>query len=87
MLDGEPVAREATHEQLARVHEPEYLELLRAVDRPTQLDADTVCSQSSWQAATSPPESRSRQSTGTASRSCARPGITPSRPGRWASAS
>ena len=32
-----------THDQLVRVHEPEYLELLRAVDRPTRLDADTVC--------------------------------------------
>ena len=29
-----------------------YLELLQAVDRPVQLDADTVCSKTSWQAAT-----------------------------------
>ena len=51
MLEGESVAREATHEQLARVHEPAYLELLQSVDRPTRLDADTLCSQTSWRAA------------------------------------
>ena len=51
MLEGETVEREATHDQLVRVHEPEYLELLQAVDRPTRLDADTVCSPSSWRAA------------------------------------
>lgn len=52
MLDGETVEREATVEQLARVHEPAYLDVLQAVDRPVQLDADTVCSRTSWQAAT-----------------------------------
>ena len=52
MLDGETVEREATAAQLARVHEPAYLELLQAVDRPVQLDPDTVCSQTSWPAAT-----------------------------------
>ena len=52
MLDGETVEREATAAQLARVHEPAYLELLQAVDRPVQLDPDTVCSQTSWRAAT-----------------------------------
>ncbi len=51
-LDGETVARAATVEQLARVHEVAYLEVLQAVDRPVQLDADTVCSKTSWQAAT-----------------------------------
>ena len=51
MLEGEAVAREATREQLARVHEPAYLELLQSVDRPVQLDADTVCSGTSWRAA------------------------------------
>ena len=39
-------------EQLARVHEPTYLEFLRSVDRAVQLDADTVCSGTSWQSAT-----------------------------------
>ena len=48
VLEGEIVEREATHEQLARVHEHGYLELLQAVDRPVQLDADTVCSKTSW---------------------------------------
>jgi acetoin utilization deacetylase AcuC-like enzyme len=52
VLAGETVEREATREQLARVHEPSYLELLQAVDRPVQLDADTVCSETSWRAAT-----------------------------------
>ena len=52
VLEGEVVERQATHEQLARVHEHGYLELLQAVDRPVQLDADTVCSKTSWQAAT-----------------------------------
>ena len=52
MLGGETVERRATFEQLARVHEPGYLELLQAVDRTVQLDADTVCSGSSWEAVT-----------------------------------
>ena len=52
VLAGETVDREATLEQLARIHEHSYLELLRAIDRPTQLDADTVCSKTSWRAAT-----------------------------------
>jgi acetoin utilization deacetylase AcuC-like enzyme len=52
VLDGETVEREATQEQLARIHEPAYLELLQAVDRPVQLDADTVSSKTSWRAAT-----------------------------------
>ena len=52
MLDGETVEREATHEQLARVHEHSYLDVLQAIERPTQLDADTVCSKTSWRAAT-----------------------------------
>ena len=52
VLEGEVVEREATYKQLARVHEHGYLELLQAIDRPVQLDADTVCSKTSWQAAT-----------------------------------
>ncbi len=52
VLSGETVEREATREQLARVHEPAYLDQLEAVAQPTQLDADTVCSESSWRAAT-----------------------------------
>ena len=52
MLDGEIVEREATLEQLARVHEHSYLDVLQAIERPTQLDADTVCSKTSWRGAT-----------------------------------
>ena len=52
MLDGEQVDRHATDEQIARVHDPEYLELLQAIDRTVQLDADTVCTPTSWHAAT-----------------------------------
>jgi acetoin utilization deacetylase AcuC-like enzyme len=52
VLHGETIEREATQEQLVRVHEPAYLELLQAVDRPVQLDADTVASKTSWRAAT-----------------------------------
>ncbi|HYK06280.1 MAG TPA: hypothetical protein VEW11_00795, partial [Gaiellaceae bacterium] len=52
VLTGETVEREASYEQLARVHSPAYLDVLQAVDRPVQLDADTVCSKTSWRAAT-----------------------------------
>ena len=52
VLEGEIVERAATEEQLSRVHEHGYLEVLQAIDRPVQLDADTVCSKTSWRAAT-----------------------------------
>jgi acetoin utilization deacetylase AcuC-like enzyme len=51
-LGGETVDRHATEEQLLRVHSADYLALLRAIDRPVLLDADTVASQTSWQGAT-----------------------------------
>jgi acetoin utilization deacetylase AcuC-like enzyme len=51
-LGGETVERHTTEEQLARVHTEGHLALLRAIDRPAQLDADTVCSETSWEAAT-----------------------------------
>jgi acetoin utilization deacetylase AcuC-like enzyme len=51
-LSGETVERHATEEQLARIHAEPYLALLRAVDRPGHLYADTVCSETSWEAAT-----------------------------------
>jgi acetoin utilization deacetylase AcuC-like enzyme len=51
-LGGETVERHASEEQLARVHEADYLALLQQVDRPRQLDADTVASETSWEAAT-----------------------------------
>ena len=51
-LGGETVERRATVEQLERVHSAPYLELLRSMHRPALLDADTVCSETSWDAAT-----------------------------------
>jgi acetoin utilization deacetylase AcuC-like enzyme len=51
-LGGETVERHASEEQLARVHTEAHLGLLRSVDRPVQLDADTVASETSWNAAT-----------------------------------
>jgi acetoin utilization deacetylase AcuC-like enzyme len=51
-LDGETVERYAAFEQLARAHTQAHLDLLRSIDRPAQLDADTVASPSSCEAAT-----------------------------------
>jgi acetoin utilization deacetylase AcuC-like enzyme len=45
------VERRATAEQLARVHDAAYLDLLAQIDRPGMLDADTVATASSWAAA------------------------------------
>ncbi len=44
--------RHATPEQLERVHERSYLDLLQRIDRPVLLDADTLASETSWEAAT-----------------------------------
>ncbi len=41
----------ATREQVARCHEPAYLDRLDALEVPTLLDADTVASETSWEAA------------------------------------
>jgi acetoin utilization deacetylase AcuC-like enzyme len=51
-LGGETVERYASEEQLARVHGGQHLALLRAIDRPVHLDADTVASETSWEAVT-----------------------------------
>lgn len=51
MLGGATVERRATEEQVARVHTEPYLDLLRGIDGPTQLEADTVASETSWDAA------------------------------------
>ena len=51
MLSGTAVERQATDEQLARVHATQYLDVLRSIDRPTMLEADTVASETSWRAA------------------------------------
>jgi acetoin utilization deacetylase AcuC-like enzyme len=50
-LGGETVERKATEEQLERAHTPDYLALLSSIDRPVRLDADTVASETSWEAA------------------------------------
>ncbi len=50
-LSGETVDREAGEDDLLRVHTEEHLAALRAVAGPTQLDADTVASETSWRAA------------------------------------
>ncbi len=51
MLDGEPVERRATEEQVLRVHTRTHLDILRTIDGPTLLDADTIASATSWSAA------------------------------------
>jgi acetoin utilization deacetylase AcuC-like enzyme len=51
-LGGETVERHATLEQIGRAHTADYLALLRSIDRPAHLDADTICSETSWEAAT-----------------------------------
>jgi acetoin utilization deacetylase AcuC-like enzyme len=38
-------------EDVLRCHAGEYVELIRAIDRPSMLDADTVCSETSFDAA------------------------------------
>jgi acetoin utilization deacetylase AcuC-like enzyme len=43
--------RTATREQVERVHRATYLDRLQAIDSPTLLDADTIASESSWEAA------------------------------------
>ena len=51
-LDGTEVMRRATAEQLARVHTAGHLATLQAIDGPVLLDADTVATETSWEAAT-----------------------------------
>ncbi|MBA3787180.1 MAG: histone deacetylase [Actinobacteria bacterium] len=51
VLSGETVERLASEEQLGRAHTAEHIERLRAIDTLTQLDADTVASETSWRAA------------------------------------
>jgi acetoin utilization deacetylase AcuC-like enzyme len=47
VVEGKP----ATREQVERCHEPDYLDRLAALDARTLLDADTVASETSWEAA------------------------------------
>jgi acetoin utilization deacetylase AcuC-like enzyme len=50
-LGGETVERLASDEQLARAHVAAYLAQLQLIDGPVQLDADTIASETSWEAA------------------------------------
>jgi acetoin utilization deacetylase AcuC-like enzyme len=45
----EPVP--ATRQDLERCHDPALVELIRATDKPTLLDLDTVCTETSYEAA------------------------------------
>jgi acetoin utilization deacetylase AcuC-like enzyme len=47
VAEGKPARRE----QVERCHEPDYLDRLAALDARTLLDADTVASETSWEAA------------------------------------
>ena len=51
VLHGEDVDRTATLEQLERVHTAGHLGLLQAIDRTALLDADTIVSATTWEAA------------------------------------
>jgi acetoin utilization deacetylase AcuC-like enzyme len=51
VLGGERVDRSATEAQVRRVHTEAYVDLLRSISAPTLLDADTVCTETSWEAA------------------------------------
>jgi acetoin utilization deacetylase AcuC-like enzyme len=51
VLGGETVERSATDEQVERVHAAELLTLLRSIDRPVQLEPNTVASETSADAA------------------------------------
>ena len=46
-LDAYPAHRG----DVERCHSPEYVELVRSIDAPTWLDADTICSETSYEAA------------------------------------
>jgi acetoin utilization deacetylase AcuC-like enzyme len=51
-LQPERVERHATEADLLRCHTPDHVERIRSVEEPQWLDPDTVCSGSSWEAAT-----------------------------------
>ncbi len=51
VLAGDAVEREASEEQLLRVHTAEHLERLRRIREPTALDPDTIATETSWRAA------------------------------------
>src|SRR5688572_16768282 len=44
-------ARPAVREDVERCHDPAYVGLVESIERPTLLDPDTVCSDSTYEAA------------------------------------
>jgi acetoin utilization deacetylase AcuC-like enzyme len=50
-LDDWREATPAAESELERCHDPEYIEQIRAISRPTLLDLDTACSETTYDAA------------------------------------
>ena len=50
-LSGETVERQATEEQILRVHTGKHVDFLRSLERPILFDSDTVASETSYEAA------------------------------------
>jgi acetoin utilization deacetylase AcuC-like enzyme len=50
-FSGINAATPASRSQVERVHDPDYVERLVALDQPTWLDADTIAGPTSWDAA------------------------------------
>jgi acetoin utilization deacetylase AcuC-like enzyme len=51
-IPAEESDRRASPEELERCHTSAHVHLVREIDRPTWLDPDTLCSETSWEAAT-----------------------------------
>jgi acetoin utilization deacetylase AcuC-like enzyme len=51
-IAAEACDRRATVEELERCHTSRHVELVRRTTRPVWLDPDTICTESSWEAAT-----------------------------------
>jgi acetoin utilization deacetylase AcuC-like enzyme len=50
-LDWQPARAAASRADVERCHAPAYVERIREVDEPTLLDLDTICSETSYEAA------------------------------------
>jgi len=50
-LDWQPAQAAASRADVERCHAPAYVERIREVDEPTLLDLDTICSETSYEAA------------------------------------
>jgi acetoin utilization deacetylase AcuC-like enzyme len=51
-IPAEELDRRASPAELARCHTPAHVELVRRTIRPAWLDPDTICTETSWEAAT-----------------------------------